>query len=67
MEPEVHARAVAEKLECNYENTKDMIKCLKELPALNITSAFSEYSVFFHDLISIMVNNRHFRAISMSE
>jgi len=42
-EPEYHARRIAGKVGCDLPDQEDMILCLKDLPAINITLAHSEY------------------------
>jgi len=44
-EPEYHARRIAKKVDCDLPNQEDMIQCLKDIPAINITLAHSEYRV----------------------
>ena len=44
-EPEYHARRIAGKVGCDLPDQEDLIQCLKDLPAINITLAHSAYIV----------------------
>ena len=44
-EPEYHARRIARKVDCDLPDQEDLIQCLKNIPAINITLAHVEYRV----------------------
>ena len=44
-EPEYHARRIARKLDCDKADQEDLIQCLKDIPAINLTMAHKEYVV----------------------
>ena len=44
-EPEYHTRRLARKVGCDKADQEDLIQCMKDIPAINITLAHSEYRV----------------------
>ena len=47
-EPEYHARRIASKANCDLPDQEDLIQCLKDIPAINVTLAHKEYRVIYH-------------------
>ena len=62
-EPEYHARRIARKLDCDKADQEDLIQCLKDIPAINLTMAHKEYVVGL--LIRIAIVLFHFLLVDL--
>ena len=52
-EPEYHARRIAGYANCDLPDQEDMIQCLKDIPAINLTLAHKDYRVIFKVLLPV--------------
>ncbi|CAG7822768.1 unnamed protein product [Allacma fusca] len=54
-EPAAQAKRFAQKFNCNTENTKEMVACMKKLTMQEIMTAHQEVLVTFRDMITVFV------------